>query len=59
MKPKELDVVRLADGKEVTILEVYANGSDFYVEYTNPTTEESDFFMVSLSQIEKIVWTSK
>lgn len=59
MKPKELDVVRLVDGREVTILEVYGGGTEFYVEYPNPDTGDSDLFMINIAQIEKISWTEK
>ena len=59
MKPKELDVVRLVDGRDVTILEVYDDGKEFYVEHPNQDTGDSDLFMVALNQIEKISWTEK
>ena len=59
MKPKELDVVRLTDGREVTILETFENATAFYVECPRTDTGDSDFFMVNLGQIEKIIWTAK
>ena len=56
--PKELDVVRLTDGREVTVLEVYGGGNDFYVEYQCPDKDDCDWFMVEKSQIKKIIWTA-
>ena len=59
MNPKEFDVVKLKNGREVTILEVMGNGKDFYVEYPLPDKDDCDWFTVPLSQIEKITWRSK
>ena len=56
MIPKELDVVLLDDGCEVTVLEIYEAGTAFYVECPNPATGDSDFFMVELAQIKKVLW---
>lgn len=56
--PKELDVVSLTDGREVTVLEVYGGGTDFYVEYQCPDKDDCDWFMVEKSQIKKIIWTA-
>lgn len=57
MEPKELDVVRLTDGREVTVLEVYGGGADFYVEYQYPNKDDCEWFMVEKSQINEIIWT--
>ena len=59
LNPKEFDVVKLKDGREVTILEVMGNGKDFYVEYPLPDKDDCDWFSAPLSQIEKITWRSK
>lgn len=32
LEPNELDVARLLDGRDVTILESFNDGADFYVE---------------------------
>ena len=58
LAPKELDVVRLTDGREVTVLEVYGGGNDFYVEYQCPDKDDCDWFMVEKSQIKEIIWTA-
>lgn len=55
---KELDVVLLDDGRKATVLETYGAGTAFYVECPNPATGDSDFFMVELAQIKKIIWRS-
>lgn len=56
LEPKELDVVRLNDGREVVILEVFDSGAAFYVECPDSTTGDSDFFVVALAQIKTIIW---
>ena len=56
MKPKELDIVRLTDGREVTVLEVYKDGEAFMVETSAKPFAETDFFVVPMSEIEEIIW---
>lgn len=58
LDPKELDVVLLKDGREVTILEVLG-GEDYYVEYDMPEKDDCELFSISRNQIKKIVWSSK
>ncbi len=58
MQPKELDVVLLQDGREVTVLEVLGNG-EFYVEYDMPDKDDCEWFTVAPGQIEKIIWSSQ
>ena len=56
--PKELDVVLLKDGREVTALEIL--GSDeIYVEYDMPDQDDCEWFTVTPEQIEKITWNRK
>lgn len=58
LTPKELDVVLLKDGREVTVLEVL--GSDMiYVECDTPGQDDCAWFPVSLKDVEKIIWSSK
>ena len=59
MRPSELDVVLLKDGREVTILEVFGGGDAFYVEYDLPEQDDWELFSVSPDQIEKIIWSNK
>lgn len=59
MKPSELDVVRLTDGREVTILEVFDNGEAFMVETSAEPYAETDIFVVPVSSIKTILWRKK
>ena len=54
---KELGVVRLHNGQEVTILEVFENGKSFLVETSAPY-EERDFFAIQENEIAKIIYTA-
>lgn len=56
LKPKELDVVRLKDGREVTVLEVLGDGDELYVEYDLPDKDDCELFVVAPDQIERIAW---
>ena len=58
MTPKELDVVLLKDGREVTVLEVLGP-MRFIVEYVMPDKDDCEWFTVKPEQIEKIIWSSK
>ena len=58
MHPKELDVILLKDGREVTVLEVLGDGDEFYVEYDLPDKDDCECFSVSPGQVEKIIWHS-
>lgn len=59
MHPKELDVVLLKDGREVTVLEVLGDGDEFCVEYDLPDKNDCEWFTITPDQIEKITWSSK
>lgn len=56
MAPKELDVVLLRDGRQVTVLERYGDGEAFLVETTAPPLQESDTLEISKEEIAKIVY---
>ncbi len=58
LKPKEFDVVRLLDGRDVTILESFDDGTGFYVEYQCTDKDDCDWFMIKKDQIEKIIWSA-
>ena len=47
MAPKELDVVLLRDGRQVTVLERYVDGEAFLVETAAPPLQESDTLEIS------------
>ncbi|WP_394967312.1 hypothetical protein [Candidatus Allofournierella merdipullorum] len=56
MEPKELDVVLLRDGRQVTVLERYGDGEAFLVETAAPPLQESDTLEISKEEIAKIVY---
>lgn len=58
LTPKELDVVLLKDGREVTVLEILGT-DEIYVEYDMPDKDDCEWFTVKPEQIEKIIWSSK
>lgn len=58
LTPKELDVVLLKDGREVTVLEVLGT-DEIYVEYDMPDKNDCKWFTITPDQIEKITWSSK
>lgn len=58
LAPKELDVVLLKDGREVTVLEVLGP-DEIYVEYDISGKDDCEWFAVTPEQIEKIIWSSK
>ncbi len=59
MTPKELDIVLLKDGREVTVLEVLGDSDAFYVECDMPDKDDCEWFTVAQGQIEKIIWNSE
>ena len=54
--PKELDIVRLTDGRTATVLEVYDSGEAYLVEVTDDAGKTLDMPTVKLADIEKVVW---
>ena len=56
MEINELDVVRLIDGREATVLEVLAPGEAYLLEVSDTTGEALDTFEASLDKIETVVW---
>ncbi len=55
---KELDVVKLKDGKEATILDVYDGGTAFLVEIADEDGKTLDMPTVKAEEIEKVIWKS-
>lgn len=53
---EELDVVRLDDGREATILEILGDGKAFLVETAAGAYEESEWFEVSKEKIQKVLY---
>ena len=52
----ELDAVRLKDGREVTILEIFGDGAAFYVELPAPPYCECDWFEVTPDEIAEVTY---
>lgn len=56
MEINELDVVRLTDGREATVLEVLAPGEAYLLEVSDNTGEALDTFAASPDAIEAVIW---
>lgn len=56
MEINELDVVRLIDSREATVLEVLAPGEAYLLEVSDATGEALDTFEASPDKIETVVW---
>lgn len=52
MMIRELDVVRLKDGREVAVLEVEASSDELLV------TDQEDVFPISRDEVQAITWVS-
>ena len=52
-----LDVVRLKDGREVTILDIFDNGNTFTVELVPAPYADCNLFEVSADDVDEILWT--
>lgn len=59
MRANELDVVRLKDGRVVTVLEVYGGGVCYLVEDSDEVGRAIDIFEVSENEISGIEWKFK
>ena len=55
---KELDVVRLYDGRTGTILEVFKNGAAFLVEITDESGATLELAAVEAGQIAAVVFSA-
>ncbi|MFQ7593441.1 MAG: DUF4926 domain-containing protein [Acutalibacteraceae bacterium] len=55
---KELDVVRLYDGRTGTILEVFENGAAFLVEITDEGGATLEITTVKSEQIADVVFSA-
>ena len=54
---KELDVVRLKDGRKATILEKF-NDSAFYVEVSDSSGKAVDLLNVEAKDIDEVIFTA-
>lgn len=55
---KELDVILLKDGREATILEIYADGAEYLVEIADKRGKTLDTPIVKKSEIIKILYVA-
>ena len=58
LKVKELDVVKLLDGREATILECYDNHTAFLSEISDDKGIVTDTIIVKLSDITEIIYVA-
>lgn len=58
MIAKELDIVRLKDGRTATVLEVFDSGKAYLVEMADENGKTLDTPTVAPDDIEKVVWKS-
>ena len=56
MLTKELDIVRLKDGRTATVLEVFEAGKAYLVEVVDANGKTLDTPTVGPDDIEKVVW---
>lgn len=55
---KELDVVRLKDGREGTILDFYDDGKVFMMEITDKKGRTLDTPFINLEEVEEVIYTA-
>lgn len=53
MKIELYDVVRLKDGRELTILLIHGDGEAYEV------TDQEDVFSIERDEIDKVIWKAK
>ena len=55
---KELDVVKLKNGRDATILEVFDGGTTFLVEIADDNGKTQDLPTIKAEEIVHIIWES-
>lgn len=58
MTVKNLDVVRLKDGRTATVLETFDGGSAYLVEIADEVGKPTDMPTVKADEIVEVVWHS-
>lgn len=58
MEVKELDVVKLKDGREGTVLEVFEKGKAFMIEIADDKGYTIDTPIIQIDEIEKITYVA-
>lgn len=59
MIANNLDVVRLKDGRDATVLEVLNSGEAYRVETAAAAYEESKILELTPDKILKVIWKNK
>lgn len=58
MTVKNLDVVRLKDGRTATVLETFSDGAAYLVEVTDESGKTLDMPTVKADELVEVVWRS-
>ncbi len=58
MTAKELDIVKLTDGRSATILEVFNHGAAYLVEIADKTGKMLDMPVIAPGEIAEVIWRS-
>lgn len=58
MQPKELDVVRMKDGRSGTILEIFNDGEAYMIEISDDFGRTIDTPIVQKAEIENITYSA-
>ena len=58
VKIKELDVIRLNDGREATVLEIFKDGEAYLIEVSDKDGEALDISVVKSCDVAEIIWAS-
>ena len=59
MSIKELDVVKLKDGREGTVIDIgNANGIIYYMVEPDNETDYGKYPTVTINDIEKVIWVA-
>ncbi|MDT2760750.1 hypothetical protein [Enterococcus xiangfangensis] len=53
MKIEEYDVIRIKDGRELTILLIHGDGEAYEV------TDQEDAFSIERDEVAKVIWKAK
>ena len=59
MKINELDVVRLKDGREGTVVHIYSGGQAYCVEIADDQGQTLDLVDAEKSDIVEVTWKAK
>ncbi len=55
---KALDIIRLTDGRNATVLDVFDNGAAYLVEIADENGKTLDMPFVARDEIREVIWRS-